>query len=272
MYTALSRRWAVRLTLGLLAAPALPAAALAQSDLKPIKVGLVAGPQTPVFEIIKANAARDGLRVQIVEFTDFVQPNEALAAGDIDANSFQHLPYLEQQIKDRGYKFTVIGPTLLAPVGVYSKKIKSLAELPAGGKIAIPNDPSSGGRALHLLQKEGIVKLRAGTGLLASAMTDIAENPRKIRFVELPAPQLPRVLDDVDAAVINTIIAVPAGLLPGRDTIAIESTDSPYVNVIAVRTTDKNRPEFAKLLAAYHSPDVKKYLLDTFKGAVLPAW
>ncbi len=268
----LSRRRVARLTLGLATAASLPATLLAQTALKPIKVGVVAGPQTPVMEIVKANAAREGLQVQIVEFTDIVQPNEALAAGDIDANSFQHIPLLEQQSKDRGYKFTVVGHTLLAPVGVYSRKIKSLADLPVGGKIAIPSDPSSGGRALQLLQKEGVLKLKPGAGLLASAMTDIAENPRKVRLVELPAPQLPRALDDVDAAIISTIFAVPAGLQPGRDSIALEGTDSPYVNVIVVRTADKDRPEFAKLVAAYRSPEVKKYLLDTFKGAVLPSW
>lgn len=268
----LSRRHIARLTLGLAAAAALPATLRAQAALKPIKVGVLAGPQTPVMEIVKANAAREGLQIQIVEFTDIVQPNEALAAGDIDANSFQHIPLLEQQSKDRGYKFTVVGHTLLAPVGVYSKKIKSLADLPPGGKIAIPSDPSSAGRSLQLLQKEGVLKLKPGAGMLASPMTDIAENPRKVRIVELPAPQLPRALDDVDAAIISTIFAVPAGLQPGRDSIALEGTDSPYVNVIVVRTAEKDRPEFAKLVAAYRSPEVKKYLLDTFKGAVLPSW
>ena len=272
MYMPLRRRYAARFALALIAATALPAAALAQSELKPIKVGVVAGPQTPVLEIVKTNAAREGLRMQIVEFTDLVQPNEALAAGDIDANSFQHVPLLEQQMKDRGYKFSVVGQTLLAPIGVYSKKIKSLTELPSGAKVAIPNDPSGAARALRLLEKEGILKLKADAGLLASAITDITDNPRKVRIVELPAPQLPRTLDDVHAAIISTIFAVPAGLQPGRDSIVLEGTDSPYVNVIVVRTADKDRPEFAKLVAAYRSPEVKKYLLDTFKGAVIPAW
>ncbi len=272
MYMPPSRRHVVRLAFGLAATTCLPPVLHAQTSLKPIKVGLVAGPQTPILEIVKANAAREGLRVQIVEFADLVQPNEALASGDIDANSFQHVPLLEQQMKDRGYKFSVVGQTLLAPVGIYSKKIKSLNDLPSGGRIAIPNDPSNGGRALLLLQKLGVLKLKPGTGLLASIMTDIADNPRRIRFVELPAAQLPRVLEDVDAAVINTIFAVPAGLQPGRDSIALEGTDSPYVNVIVVRTAEKDRPEFAKLVAAYRSPEVKKYIEDTFKGAVLPAW
>jgi D-methionine transport system substrate-binding protein len=272
MSTPLTRRRIVGMATGLASVASLPPASRAQTNLKPIKVGLVAGPQTPILEIVKANAAREGLQVQIVEFADLVQPNEALAAGDIDANSFQHVPYLEQQMKDRGYKFTVIGQTLLAPVGIYSKKLKSLNELPTGGRIAIPNDPANGGRALVLLQSLGIIKLKPDVGLQASVMTDIVDNPRRIRFVELPAAQLPRVLDDVDAAVINTIFAVPAGLQPGRDSIALEDKNSPYVNIIVVRTADKDRPEFAKLVAAYRSPEVKKYIEDTFKGAVIPAW
>lgn len=272
MSLSLSRRHVLGLTLGLAAASSLPAALRAQTTLKPIKVGLVAGPQTPILEIVKANAAREGLCIQIVEFSDFIQPNEALAAGDIDANSFQHAPYLEQQIKDRGYKFSVAGQTLLAPFGIYSKKHKSMADLPAGGRIAIPNDPSNGGRALLLLQHLGVIKLKPGTGAQPSVLTDIADNPRKIRFVELPAAQLPRALEDVDAAIINTIFAIPAGLQPGRDSIALEDRTSPYVNIIAVRTAEKDRPEFAKLMAAYRSPEVKKYIEEKFKGAVIPAW
>jgi D-methionine transport system substrate-binding protein len=272
MPTLLSRRRLAGIASAVATAACLPASLRAQTSLKPIKVGVVAGPQTPVMEIVKANAAREGLGVQIIEFADLIQPNEALAAGDIDANSFQHVPYLDQQAKDRGYKFTVVGQTLLAPVGLYSKKLKSPNDLPAGGRIAIPNDPSNGGRALVLLQKLGMIRLRPEAGLTASVMTDVVDNPRRIRFVELPAAQLPRVLDDVDAAVINTIFAVPAGLQPGRDSIALEEKDSPYVNVIVVRTAEKDRPEFAWLVAAYRSPEVKKYIEDTFKGAVLTSW
>jgi D-methionine transport system substrate-binding protein len=266
----LSRRHAARLVVGLAAASFLPATLRAQPSLKPIKVGITAGPQAGIMDIVKANAERGGLRVQVVEFTDFIQPNAALAAGDIDANSFQHVPYLEQQIKDRGYKFTAIAQTLVAPIGIYATRIKSLAAFPEGGRFGLPNDPTNGARALLLLQKHGAIKLRPEAGARAGVL-DVTDNPRKMRFIELAAAQLARSLEDVDAAAINTNFAIPAGLKPA-DAIAMEGPDSPYTNVIVVRTAEKDRPEFARLVAAYRSPEVKKYVEDTFKGAVIAAW
>lgn len=268
----LLRRRTASLALGLAAMTPWSLAARAQTGLKPIKVGITAGPQAGILDIVKANAARDGLQMQVVEFTDFIQPNAALAGGDIDANSFQHAPYLEQQIKDRGYKFTAIAQTLVAPIGVYSRKIKSLALFPESGRFGVPNDPTNGARALLLLQKQGLIKLRPEAGSAAGVL-DVRDNPRKIRFVELAAAQLARSLEDLDAAAINTNFAIPAGL-KATDAIAVEDREaySRYANLIVVRTAEKDRPEFAKLVAAYRSPEVKKYIEDTFKGAVIPAW
>jgi D-methionine transport system substrate-binding protein len=270
MTTPLCRRRTFVLATGLVAALPLARTARAQSGLRPIKVGITAGPQAGILDVVKANAAREGLRIEVVEFTDFIQPNAALAAGDIDANSFQHRPYLEQQIKDRGYRFTAIAETLVAPIGIYSKKIRSLAAFPEGGRFGLPNDPTNGARALLLLQKQGLIKLRAEAGTAAGVL-DIADNPRKIRMIELAAAQLARALEDVDAAAINTNFAIPAGLKLA-EALAVEGPDSPYANVIVVRSADKDRPEFAKLVAAYRSPEVKKYIDDTFKGAVIATW
>ena len=272
MYMTPSRRNVMRLGLGLAAVTLTAPALRAQSALKPIKIGITAGPQAGILNVVKANAARAGLTIQVVEFTDFIQPNAALAGGDIDANSFQHGPYLEQQIRDRGYKFTAIAQTLVAPIGIYAKKIKSLAAFPEGGRFGLPNDPTNGARALQLLQKQGVIKLRPDAGAGAGVL-DVRDNPRKMRFIELAAAQLARSLEDMDAAAINTNFAIPAGL-KAADAIAMEDVEaySRYANLIVVRTADKDRPDFAKLAAAYRSPEVKKYIEDTFKGAVLTAW
>lgn len=238
---------------------------------KPIKIGVTGGPHAEIMEIVKKLAAKDGLNIQVVEFSDYVQPNAALAAGDLDANSYQHLPYLEAQIKDRGYKLGSVGYTITFPMGIYSKKIKSPKDLKVGARIGIPNDPTNGGRALLLLQAQGLLKLKAGAGLQATPL-DIADNPKKLKIIEIDAAQLPRSLDDLDAAAINGNFAEKAGLHPTTDGIAIETGRGPYANVIAVRTEDKNKPWVAKLLKAYHSPEVKQYVLEQYKSSVIPAW
>lgn len=208
---------------------------------KPIKVGVTAGPHAQIMEQVKKVAEKDGLKIQIVEFSDYVQPNAALAAGDLDANSYQHKPYLDQQVKDRGYKIVPAAFTVNFPIGLYSKKVKSLDELKEGAKFGIPNDPTNGGRVLLVLQDKGLIKLRPEAGLKATPL-DVTSNPKKIRFVELDAAQLARSLDDLDASAINTNFALSAGLQPGRDAIAQESAKSPYVNIIAVREQDKDKP------------------------------
>lgn len=236
-----------------------------------IKVGVSAGPHAQILEQVKPIAAKQGLDIQIIEFTDYVIPNQALSQGDLQANSFQHEPYLDNQVKDRGYEIVNVGKTVVFPMGIYSKKVKSLAELKDGAKIAVPNDPTNGGRALLLLQAQGLIKLRDGAGLKASPV-DVKENPRKLQLLELDAAQLPRSLDDVDAAAVNTNYAIEAGLDPNKDTIAKESADSPYTNIIAVRKADKDKPWVAKLVKSYHTPEVKQFVLDKFKGAVVPGW
>jgi D-methionine transport system substrate-binding protein len=259
-----------RRTLTALALVAFAAApALAQD--KPIKVGVTAGPHAEIFEVVKKVAERDGLKIQIVEFSDYIQPNAALNAGDLDANSYQHLPYLEAQVKDRGYKIVNIGYTVNFPMGVYSKKVKDLAALQPGARVGIPNDPTNGGRGLLLLESAGLIKLNKDAGLKATPL-DITDNPKKIRIVELDAAQLPRALDELDAAAINTNYALPAGLKPTQDSIAIESPKAPYVNIIAVRMQDKDKPEYAKLVKAYQSPEVKAFVEQKYQKAVVASW
>ena len=232
---------------------------------------MTAGPHAQIFEQVKKVAEKDGLKIQIIEFSDYVQPNAALAAGDLDANSYQHKPYLDQQIQDRGYKFVPVGYTVNFPIGIYSKKVKRLEDLKEGARFGIPNDPTNGGRVLLVLQDKGLIKLRPEAGLKATPL-DVVSNPKKLRFVELDAAQLARSLDDLDASAVNTNYALPAGLHPGRDAIAQESAKSPYVNLIAVREQDKDKPWVSKLVKAYQSEPVRQFILTEFKGAVLPGF
>ena len=233
-----------------------------------IKIGVTAGPHAQIMEHVKQVAAKDGLKIQIIEFSDYVQPNAALASGDLHANSYQHEPYLEAQIKDRGYKFTKLANTVNFPIGLYSKKVKNLDDLPQGAKFGIPNDPTNGGRVLLLLQDQGLVKLKPNAGLKATPL-DVIENPKKLRFVELDAAQLPRSLDDLDASAINTNFAISAGLNPKQDAIALERADSPYVNILVVRAADKNAPWATKLVKAYHDASTKAFVDQEFQGSVM---
>lgn len=262
----MQKRSLLQSALALALAATLSSPLLAQD--KPIKVGVTAGPHAQILEQVKKVAEKDGLKIQIVEFSDYVQPNAALAAGDLDANSYQHKPYLDQQVKDRGYKLVSVGYTVNYPIGLYSKKVKSLTDLKEGAKFGIPNDPTNGGRVLLVLQDKGLIKLRPEAGLKATPL-DVIDNPKKLKFVELDAAQLPRSLDDLDAAAINTNFALSAGLNPAKDAIAQESAKSPYVNIIAVREQDKDKAWVAKLLKAYHSDEIRKFIQTEFKGAVL---
>lgn len=265
----MQRRMLIKLLAGLGAATLFAAQANAQTvDLK---VGVTAGPHAQIFEEVKKVAAKDGLNIKIVEFSDYVQPNAALAAGDLDVNSYQHQPYLDAQVRDRGYKLVSIAKTVIYPMGIYSKKLKKLADAKPGSRVSLPNDPSNGARALLLLEKQGLIKLRAGAGVSATPL-DVVDNPKKLKFVELDAAQLPRSLDDVDFSVINTNFAMQAGLSPKKDAIAIEDANGPYANVLVVREQDKNKPWVAKLIKAYHSPEVKAYITKTFGDSVVTAW
>ena len=262
----MKKRTLIQSALALAFAATLSSPVLAQD--KPLKIGVTAGPHAQIFEQVKKVAEKDGLKIQIVEFSDYIQPNAALAAGDLDGNSYQHKPFLDQQVKDRGYKIVSVGYTVNFPIGIYSKKVKSLNELKEGARFGIPNDPTNGGRALLVLQDKGLIKLKPEAGLKATPL-DVIDNPKKIRFVELDAAQLPRALDDLDAAAINTNYALPAGLSPAKDAIAQEAAKSPYVNVLAVREQDKDKPWVAKLVKAYHSEEIRKFIQTEFKGAVL---
>jgi D-methionine transport system substrate-binding protein len=236
-----------------------------------VRIGVTPGPHAQILEAVKPIAAAKGLEIRIIEFSDYVVPNQALDAGEIEANSFQNQPYLDNQKADRGYRIESVAPTVNFPLGVYSKKWKSWSEVPDRASIAIQNDPTNGGRALLLLQDRGVIKLREGTGFKPTVV-DILDNPKKLRFVELDAAQTPRSLEDVDAASINTNYAVSAGLDPVKDPILKEDAKGPYVNLIVVRTADRDKPWVKTLVEAYHSPEVKAFILDKFKGSVLPSW
>ncbi|UTD30089.1 MetQ/NlpA family ABC transporter substrate-binding protein [Bradyrhizobium sp. WD16] len=242
-------------------------AAPAFADQK-IKVGISSGNDEAVWGKVKEIAARDGLDITVVVFNDYLLPNAALDAGDLDANAFQHKPFLDNQIKTRGYKITPVGETIVAPIGLYSRKVKSVGEIRDGASIGIPNDPSNGGRALLLLQAQKLIKVKDGVGLLPTVL-DVIDNPKKLRIREIDAAQLPRSLDDVDAAVINTNYAVPAGLIPEKDAIAIESpVNNPYNNFIAVRERDKNAPWVAKLVHAYQNDTIRQVIKDKLPGQI----
>ena len=255
----------------LAAACTLTLAGAAQAKAIKLKVGVTPGSHALVMEQVKPLAAKEGIDLQVIEFNDYVQPNAALASGDLHLNSMQHKPYLDQQIKDRGYKFAIIGTTLTEPIGIYSKKLKNLADLPEGARFGIPNDPSNGGRVLLLLQEKGLIKIKPGKGLTPSPL-DISENPKKIKFVELDAPQLPRSLPDLDAAGINTNFALEAGLNPKTDAIAQEGPNGPYANILVVREQDKTQPWVAKLLKTYQNDTIRKYIDEKFQGAVIPSF
>ena len=257
-----------KLTLAaLLSLAALPAAAQTQT----IRIGVTPGPHAQILEAVKPLAAQKGLDIKLIEFSDYVVPNAALAAGDIEANSFQNQPYLDNQKADRGFKIETVALTVNFPIGVYSKKHKSFEALPNGATISIPNDPTNGGRALLVLQDKGLIKLKDNVGYQPTPL-DITDNPKKIKFVEIEAAQAPRVLDDVDAAVINTNYATQAGLDPVKDPIARENPKGPYVNLIAVRSEDKDKPWVKALVESYRSPEVKKFVEEKFKGSVLTSW
>lgn len=236
-----------------------------------VRVGVTAGPHAQILEAVVPEAKKLGLDVKVVEFTDYVIPNQALASKEIEINSFQHEPYLKNQIAKTNWKLAKVAYTIASPMGFYSKKYKSFADIPAGATIAIQNDPTNGARSLQLLAAHGVIKLRDDAGVTAG-VTDIVDNPTKFKFVELDAAQLPRSLPDVDAAAVNNNYAVQAGLDPVRDSIIKETSDGPWVNIIAVREEDKDKPWVATFVKAYQSDAVKQFVAEKFKGAYVVAW
>ncbi|WP_419419111.1 MetQ/NlpA family ABC transporter substrate-binding protein [Legionella sp. D16C41] len=233
-------------------------------------IGTIAGPETDLVDVARDVALKKyGLNVKIVEFNDYNLPNEALQDGSLDANIYQHLPYLQAASKAHGYQFEVIGKTFIYPTGIYSKKYKSLSNLPAKAVIAIPNDPSNEARALLLLQKAKLITLKQDQ---TASLNDIATNPKQLQFKELDAAQLPRVLSDVDAAVINTTFAIPAGLSPSRDALFTENKDSPYANLIVIRSDSKKKPQLEEFVKAFNSPEVRDKAKTLFGDAAIAAW
>jgi D-methionine transport system substrate-binding protein len=247
------------------------ASSAAPSAKSEITVGVTPGPYEQIMEAVTKEAAKEGLTVHVKTFSDYVTPDQALANGDIDLNAYQHEPFLDNFNEKNGTRLVSIGKTILSPLGVYSRKYKTAGQIPDGATIAIPNDPTNGGRALQLLASKGWIQLKSGLGSKAT-VADITSNPKQIKIIELEAAQLPRSLDDTDASVINGNYALNAGLNSQKDALFAESKDSPYVNIIASRPEDKDNPAYQKFVKAWQSDSVKKFIDDTFKGAFIAAW
>ncbi|MBA1221088.1 ABC transporter substrate-binding protein [Pseudomonas fulva] len=253
----------------LLAVAAAIAAFSAQADT--LTVAATPVPHAEILNVVKPLLAKQGVELKVKEFTDYVQPNVQVAEKRLDANFFQHQPYLDEFNKAKGTDLVSVTGVHIEPLGVYSTKIKKLDELPSGATVVIPNDATNGGRALLLLDKAGVIKLKDNTNIL-STVKDVAENPKNIKFRELEAATIPRVLTQVDAALINTNYALEAKLNPEKDALAIEGSDSPYVNILVARPDNKDSEDMKKLAAALHSPEVKQFITEKYKGAVVPAF
>lgn len=236
-----------------------------------LTVGVTAGPHEQILEKVKEVGAKEGLDIEIKVFTDYVIPNEALDNKDIDLNVFQHGPYLDQFKEDRNLDLVNVGATLNFPMGVYSSKIEGLEELEDGAKIGLPNDPTNGGRALVLFEEAGLIKLKDGVGVNPT-LRDIEENERNFDFIELEAAQIPRQLEELAVAAINSNYAIEHGFVPAEDAVFIEPKDSPWVNIVAARGESKDDEAIAQFLNVYQSDEVKEFIEETFEGSVLTAW
>jgi D-methionine transport system substrate-binding protein len=218
---------------------------------------------------VKEIAAKENFSITVIEFNDFILPNQALDHGELDANSYQHQAFLDEQVKSRGLKIVSVGKTVVMPLGAYSKTIKNSNELTAGALVVIPNDPTNEGRALHLMAQQHLIEIKEG--VLNPSLADITHNPKQLKIVGVESPQLPRMLDDAALCLINTCWVLLAKIDP-QSAIFKENSHSPYVNVIVVREADKNRPDVQKFLKIYHSEPIKAFITERFKGAVIPAW
>lgn len=236
-----------------------------------IVVGVTSGPQEQIAEVAAKVAKEKGLEVELKSFSDYILPNTALAEGDLDANSYQHKPFLDTFNKDHGTDLVPVGKTILNPMGIYSEKYKSFDEIPDGATFGLPNDPTNGARALFVLQEAGYIKLKEDTGLTAS-IHDVVENKKNLKFIELEAAQIPKQLSEVDVAAINTNFALEAGISPKEDSILLESTDSPYINYIVVRAENKEDPTIKKFVEAFQSEEVRNFIEEEFKGSIIPSW
>lgn len=253
----------------LAATVAFAAPALAQSP-QVVRVGVTPGPHAQILEAVKPIAAKKGLELKVTEFTDYVVPNQALNAGELEVNSFQHQPYLDNQVRDRKFELVSVAQTVNFPIGIYSTKFKAWSDIPDGSTIAIPNDPTNGGRVLLLLRDKGVVTLKDGVGLKPT-IVDISGNPKKLKIIEIDAAQTPRSLPDVAAAAINTNYALEAKIDP-TSAILREDAKGPYANILVVRAVDKDKAWVKAFVEAYQSPEVKAFVQEKFKGAVLTSW
>lgn len=244
----------------------------ASAENKTLKVGIMGGEDEDVWKVVAEQAAKNGLIIETVIFNDYTQPNEALERKEIDANAFQHEPYLNEQIKQHGYNLTVAGHTALWPIGIYSRKIKDLADIKEGATVGVPNDPTNEGRALRALEAKGLIKLNPDAGILATPI-DIIENPKKLDIKEMDAGVVGRSIDDLDVAVVNNDWAAKAGLDPKTDGIGWEDTNNnPYRNFIVVRTEDKDAAWVKPLVGSYQNDAVIAELARAYKGTAIPAW
>ncbi|MCC2248810.1 MAG: MetQ/NlpA family ABC transporter substrate-binding protein [Bacillota bacterium] len=245
----------------------------ASSDANTIKVGASSTPHAEILEEAKPLLKEEGITLEITEYEDYVLPNDDLANGEIDANYFQHIPYLEQTISDTGYKLDYIDGIHIEPIGVYSKGISSIEEIPEGTEVVLSNSVSDRGRVLGLFEKNGIIKLADGVKTSEATLDDITENPKNLTFSPDYDPALlPEIYetDEESLVVINTNYAIGAGLIPTDDALFIEDEDSPYVNVIAVRAEDKDNKALNKLVDVLHSEKIQKFIEEEYEGAVVP--
>ncbi len=236
-----------------------------------LKVAATPVPHAQMLEFIKPDLKAKGINLIIVVTDDYNMPNRALAQKEVDANFFQHIPFLEEQIRQFHYRIEDFGAIEIEPMGIYSKKITSLSDLKNKATIAVPNDPSNEARALLLLQDQGLITLDDPKNLNAT-VANIKSNPKQLKFVEVDAAMLPRSLPDVEAAVINTNYALEAKLNPSKDALVLESKDSPYANILAIRIGDENRPDLIALKEAMTSDKMRDFIEKTYKGAVIPAF
>ena len=277
MKLSLSRKLFVVLSLSLIIVISVAACTTTQSTPEAttltIKVGASPVPHAEILAYIRDNlAAAAGLEIEIVEFTDYVQPNLALDDGQLDANFFQHLPYLEDFNAERGTDLVSVAEIHIEPLGIYSKTITNLSEVPDEAVVTIPNDATNGGRALNLLAANGLIKLKDDVGFTAT-VADIVENPKNLKITELEAAQLVRALDDAALAVINGNYALEGGLVPSQDALALESGENnPYVNILAVKRGNENNEAILKLVELLTSPEVKAFIEEKYSGSVLPAF
>ena len=253
----------------LFAAVAAVAAFSAQADTLTVAASPV--PHAEILEFVKPALAKEGVDLKVKVFTDYIQPNVQVAEKRLDANFFQHQPYLDEFNKAKGTHLVSVAAVHLEPLGAYSSKYKKLDEIKDGSTVVIPNDATNGGRALLLLDKAGLITLKDKTNIL-STPKDITANPKKLKFRELEAATIPRVLTQVDLALINTNYALEAKLNPEKDALVIEGSDSPYVNILVARPDDKDSADMKKLVDALHTPQVKAFINEKYKGAIVPAF